>query len=460
MPRKLLLPLALLLAVRSLAQGQEAQFNASIRAREEIWGWFDDTDAGSYAFTGILARGGVSKQKDKFGFNVELAVPLLLGLPDDAVLPPPRGQLGLGPTYWVTNDSSSSAIGLFLKQAYIRYGAKPNSDGYAARLGRFEFIEGTETTPTNAMLAALKRDRIAHRLIGNFGFSHVQRSFDGVLLTAHRKVNVTLAAMRPTQGVFDVNGWPDLDVGVGYLAVTNRPAKTESYDARAFVIYYRDYRANALPTVTITTFGAHVLKAGKIGSAGANLLLWGVLQTGRWGNEDQGAQAFAVEAGVSPKASWQPTARLGLDWASGDDQSGDGKRGTFFQILPTPRIYARFPFFNMMNTTDAFLSIGASPSGSTGVRVDVHRLWLTEEADLWYSGGGAFEDETFGFAGRPSNGSDDLSTLIDASVNVKITRTFSANAYLGWARDGAVIDRIYPAANAGMFGHIELEWRK
>ena len=63
-----------------------------------------------------------------------------------------------------------------------------------------ELIDGTEVTPKDATLAGLKRDRIAHRLIGNFGFSDVGRSFDGVQYTLNRsRLNITAFGGRPTR---------------------------------------------------------------------------------------------------------------------------------------------------------------------------------------------------------------------------------------------------------------------
>jgi hypothetical protein len=57
-------------------------------------------------------------------------------------------------------------------------------------------------------LAALKRERIAHRLIGNVGFSYVGHGFDGVQYSLNRpKFNVTLLAARPKRAVFQVDGW-------------------------------------------------------------------------------------------------------------------------------------------------------------------------------------------------------------------------------------------------------------
>src|SRR5262245_38055453 len=213
----------LLIALPTLGFAQSITINGSVRTREEVWNWFGADPGGNYAYTGMLGRVSAKQQKNKIGWQVELAVPALLGLPDDAVLAAPRGQLGLGPTYFVSNDSSTSAIGLFLKQAVLRVGKPAGKNGHSVRLGRFEFIDGSESPPLSPLLATLRRERIAHRLIGNFGWSHVQRSVDGAQY-AHQsdKLYETAVAFRPTQGVFTVNGWPELDISLGYASLIAR----------------------------------------------------------------------------------------------------------------------------------------------------------------------------------------------------------------------------------------------
>ena len=97
-----------------------------------------------------------------------MAAPILLGLPANAVASGPQGQMGLGAAYYVANDRSRNAAMIFPKQGYIRFRNLGGKEAHSIRLGRMEFVEGTETTPKDATVAALKRDRIAHRLIGNF----------------------------------------------------------------------------------------------------------------------------------------------------------------------------------------------------------------------------------------------------------------------------------------------------
>ena len=96
---------------------------------------------------------------------------------------------------------------------------------------------------------------------------------------------------------------------------------------------------------------------------------------------------------------WSPWLRAGYDQSSGDDDPSDGEHHTFFQVLPTARRYAQFPFFNLMNTQDTFVQMIVKPHPRATLRTDWHWLRLTEKKDLWYAGGGATNDDVFGFFG-------------------------------------------------------------
>lgn len=122
-------------------------------------------------------------------------------------------------------------------------------------------------------------------------------------------------------------------------------------------------------------------------------------QVGSWGTLAHRAGAFAAEAGWQPPAVLAPWIRGGLDYASGHRDPSDSTHGTFFQVLPTPRLYARFPFFSLMNSADTFGELILRPSKRLLTRTDVHALRLADEHDLWYQGGGAFQPRTFGYVG-------------------------------------------------------------
>ena len=81
--------------------------------------------------------------------------------------------------------------------------------------------------PKNATLAAVKRDRVFQRLIGNFGFSDVGRSFDGVhyaYATPHG--NFTFIGAVPTRGVFQVDGWGWNRIAFTYTSYTREWGST------------------------------------------------------------------------------------------------------------------------------------------------------------------------------------------------------------------------------------------
>ncbi len=453
------------------------EWTASFRSRAENWDWFDAGAEGRYTFLGSFVRAGLQQRLRSFGWRVEVMAPLLLGLPDDAVLPPPQGQLGQGAGYFAANDGDTSPGDIFPKQVYLRLGKPLSQDGHSLRVGRFDFSDGTEVLPRNATLARLKQERISQRLLGPFGFTHVMRSYDGVQYSwtsAGRQLWVM--AVRPTTGVFDTDGWGWVDeVSVLYGALT-APLRLggEAGDARLFALWYEDGRRVAktdnrpapvreadTDPVRVTTFGGHLLQVFPTPSGPVDLLLWCALQTGTWGSLDHGATAAALELGIRPRVGGlDPWLRLGFFRGSGDGDPEDGEHDTFFQVLPTPRPYARFPFYDFNNTTEVFTTLTLRPRPMLTIRAGAHRLRLSERADLWYVGGGPFEDDTFGYSGRASGGESGLATILDLGVSVAPLRWATIEAYVALAFEGGVIRRIYPEAETGRLAFLEVELRR
>ncbi len=449
------------------------RFSGSLRVRPEVWSWFETTAAEpDYVYAGSLLRFSFSQERSKWDWYAEFAVPLLLNLPEHSVAPAPQGQLGLGASYFAANNDANAA-NFFAKQAYVRvkglFGDKPSS----LRLGRFELIDGTETVPKDPTLAALKRDRIAHRLIGNFGFSHVGRSFDGVqYVRGTPGLNLTLVAARATKGVFQVNGWGELDTDILYGALTHAVGNKAPGEWRLFAVSYHDGR-RTLKTdnrpaaarsadqhnIRITSVGGNYLQTLHTDYGPADVLLWGVGQFGNWGTLDHRAGAIAVEGGFQPKLKLKPWIRAGYFYSTGDNDSSDGEHTTFFQVLPTPRIYARFPFYNLMNNQDTFAELLLRPHPGWMLRSAVHALRLTDKNDLWYTGGGAFQSGTFGFVGRPSNGFRGLANVYDVGADYQVNSHLTLTGYYAAATGRAAIQKIYPADATGQFGYAELNWK-
>jgi hypothetical protein len=448
-------------------------FSGSLRLRTENWNWFHTSAADDdYTFGAALLRLSLSQESERVDWKVEGALPALIHLPENSIAPAPRGQLGLGASYFAANGAQDASA--FLKQAFVRFKHLGSDRPSTLRIGRFEFIDGAETTPADATLATLKRDHIAHRLIGPFTFSHVGRSFDGAHYSRTSKAsNLTAVAARPTEGVFQLRGWSELDVDFYYGAFTKGfPHKRSPSEARVFGLHYHDGRGAAKTdnrtlaarqadgrNIRLTTVGGHYIAAVKAGAGTADLLVWGVGQFGRWGSLDHRAGAIAAEAGYQFPVKANPWIRAGYFRSSGDGSPSDGEHTTFFQVLPTPRVYARFPFYNLMNNQDVFAQLRLKPHARLALRADVRHLRLSNAGDLWYSGGGTFQEQTFGYTGRPSGGKKSLGTLLDLSIDYNPASRTTLSFYASGVRGGGVQSAIHPEAGHNPGGRfLYFEW--
>jgi hypothetical protein len=458
-------------------------FSGSLRLRMESIDWFETGTAdSSYTFGAATLRFGFSQQKEKIEWQIEGAAPVLINLPEHSIAPAPQGQLGHGASYFGASGRQDASI--FLKQGFIRFKGLLGDGKSSLKLGRLEFSDGSETTPSDPILAIVKRDHISQRLIGTFGFTHVGRSFDGVQYGRNFKAgNLTFVGARPTEGVFQLNANRELDVDFFYAAFT-RPFKrtNDESEARAFALHYHDgrrtlktdSRAQALraadtENIRLTTIGGHYIGVYEFGKKGAesgklDVLLWGAGQLGDWGKLGHRAGAIAAEAGYSFGGGGliskiRPWVRVGYFRSTGDGDPADGAHNTFFQVLPTPRIYARTPLFNLMNNEDIFGQLRVKPHARLNMRLDAHHLRLSNARDLWYSGGGAFQKGTFGYVGRPSDGRRDLGWLFDASADINVSALTTFTLYFAGIRGGSLSSAIYPPGGrnpAARFFYFEL----
>jgi hypothetical protein len=451
----------------------------SLRSRIYRWDWFKASSGDNrYVHSGNLLRLSFAEKRGGWDWGMELAAPLLLGLPDNATAPSPQGALGLGSSYYTANGNSQYSGMVFAKQFFVRRTGLRGSDANSLQAGRFEFTDGTELASKNATLTTLKRDRIGQRLIGTFGFSDVGRSFDGLHYSFTRSArDLTFVAAVPTRGVYQTDGWGWNDVAFAYASFTRAWRRAgHAADTRVFAIAYDDWRKvlksdNRSPAarnsdtgnIRIQTFGGHSLHAATTKAGTIDALGWGVFQTGRWGTQIQRAYAFDFEAGYQPAgaagsrshAKLQPWIRGGYTLGSGDGNPNDNQHRTFFQILPTPRIYARFPFYNMMNIEDRFGALVLRPHAKVTTSSEFHSLRLNTASDLWYSGGGVYQPWTFGYTGRSTSGRRSLANLYDSSLEYRPTRRVTVTAYCGFAQGRGAMAQIYPQGPNGEFWYLE-----
>jgi hypothetical protein len=193
-----------------------------------------------------------------------------------------------------------------------------------------------------------------------------------------------------------------------------------------------------------------------VGPGKADFLLWAAGQLGDWQSLEQRAWAYALEAGYQLANVWAaPWLRVGLDQSSGSGSPSGGTHGTFFQMLPTARLYAQFPFFNLMNNMDTFVQLLLQPHPMICFRTDLHWLRVTEATDLLYAGGGATSDTNFGYTGTPTGGARDIGYLLDTSVTLTPTRNLSLYFYYGHVFGRGVISNAYVGKEAN-YGYVEL----
>lgn len=435
----------------------------SDRLRHESVDWFGN--GSRYGFAANQLRLNLRLALPHLELGVEAQHTLLSGLPAGA-------SGGPGAAYFAAGGETDQGEA-FLRQVFLT----ARGGDFAATLGRFDYAEGLEAVAADPALGWLRRSRVAERLVGPFGWSHVGRSFQGARLVFDRPAtNVTAVVARPTAGGFLLHaGDPLADVGFGLLAWTVRPpaeSGAAAGEARAFALFYEDARPLAKvdnrpsaeraadrTAIRLQTAGGHAAAVVAAGAAHVDLLLWGTVQDGEWGRLDHRAWAFATEGGVQWRGSrWTPWLRAGWNLSSGDRDAGDDRHGTFFQMLPTARIYAQFPFYNLMNLDDRFVQLVLAPRPGWTARLDLHALRLAEPADLWYAGAGATTPGGFGVTGLPSGGERDLATVADLALAARLDPHWSVQAYVARARGGAALARSFPLDRA-TYAYLEVLFR-
>jgi hypothetical protein len=462
------------------------------RVRGEFVDWFEPlpgvapAGAQRYNFFGNQMRFGTKVKVPYLDVIVEGQDVRLANLPDDASGLPVVGNLGPGANYFFHSHGLGGEANqgeTILRQANGTVSQLPWLPGFSATGGRFEYNDGLEWVPPDPALAWVVRSRIAERLVGTFGYSQYGRTFDGARAVFDQPLfNLTAIGARPTDGGFERSGSREIgDVGFAGVTATLKelPGLSKTTDVRLFYLAYEDDRFaderddDIVPVkvdnralavrkadteaIRISSIGTHIVSVADAGPGRVDALFWGVFQSGTWGQHNHHqAWAYAAEAGYQLPSVWgAPWLRVGFDQSSGDDDPNDGEHNTFFEILPTVRLYAQTPFYSEMNLQDAFAQLLLKPHPKVFLRTDFHVLRLNEKKDLWYAGSGATNDDVFGFSGIPSNDRRELADLVDISVTWTPFSWLRAYAYYGHAFGQGVANAAF--AGTGLnYGYVEL----
>lgn len=376
---------------------------------------------------------------------------------------------GAGAAYFSNGISEKESHATYLK--YLELSLKDIwNTGVVPSVGRFEYSSGYQykgptDTPEAKKLDWIKSKRISERVIGGFEWSEYQRSFDGVKAAWDTDpLHLSVAAMSPTQGGFEEKASAEIeDIRLIATELTVKKDKLlPGAEIQFFHYHYEDMRLLSATAVrpdntgrfavsgfendiNLDMIGSHAAGTWALGEGTLDALVWGGWQTGEWFELDHDACALAAEVGYQwNKLPWKPWVRGGYNVTSGDHDASDGSHDTFYQMLPTVRLYSSSILYNSMNLEDLFVTLSVKPCAVVSVKTDAHFLSLDERSDRWYLGSGPMNrNKLTDYTARASGGKDDLGVLWDLTVTWDIRPDVTASAYYGHLFGGGVVRSFY-----------------
>lgn len=462
-------------------------FYGKERLRWQVWDYpesapFDN----AYDFYASQMRLGAHWDQALLKAHAAYQYTHLWGLPTGA-----SAGAGAGASYFSNGILQTESYGTYVKYLEATW-KKLFLPGWSVTVGRMDYSSGNEyktgkgstdaadsaAGPAAKKISALKSSRIADRLVGGFGWSEYQRSFDGVKIDwDHAVFHGQAAAFSPTQGGFEDNAGKVIDDLRVYATewVLKREAGLQNAELSLFYVRSEDSRRLEASSVRPDNTGRSafigaendvdmdMVGGSAVGAWGVadglvlDGLFWGVWQSGGWYELDHEAYALAAEGGLQwTRIPWKPWLRGGWNIGSGDDDPADAQHGTFYPLLPTARLYSSSILYNTMNLEDVFVSVTVKPLDKLTLKSDIHWLSLTESTDRWYVGSGAMNrSKLTDYAARASGGSDDLGTLVDLQATWELHSRVSISAYYGHFFGGDVAQRFYTRDEDADFFYLE-----
>jgi hypothetical protein len=423
--------------------------------RVESWRFFEppvETVNPDYTFIGNRADLGVRVRATHVDLSGAFSYVRVENLPKEAIGP---GGLGTGAFYFASSGLPYS-YQVFLTDLTVA--AHTADRRFSFTFGRMPYTSGSESdgpvlSPASNQLVQLRRLRLDGRVLGSFDWSFYGRRFDGIKLDARgARAYAGGGAFLVTQGGYEESAsltMTKLQVGSAYAGFRYGPGA----ESQAFVVGYRDRRDidirpdnAAVPVqaadVLIISAGASHVSTRAAGPGELDWLAWGVAQGGDWYGQPHRGFSVAAEAGYRwPSAAWRPWLRAGASHASGDEDPGDDRHGTYFPMLQDTRTYALSMVYAQMNLRDVFAQVVLEPHPRARLRADVHRLDLASAADRWYQGSGATarDGRFFGYSTRPSSDARGLGTVLEGTADVRLSRYWWINGYAGRMWGGPVV---------------------
>ncbi len=335
------------------------------------------------------------------------------------------------------------------------------------RVGRQDLKSASAVKYKEGNWKYLKNKRLAQRLVGGVGWTHGERSYDGISVRMEQSGHVLhLYVAEPTTGVFEIDrGYKrqkDVIFG-GFDWAVERGTWFDNTEVDFFFIGYADDRDADKVTdppknnqqffgrIEVYTLGFSTLGVYPVGPGNLDLISWGAVQFGDYidmtttgaRNLDQFAGAAIFEAGYQLPDVWaKPWLRTGVNFATGDSNQGDGNRNTFFNILPTNHLYYGYAdALAFSNLIDLMVQLKLSPLPKLGVELAFHQFWLFAKNDQRYFGSGAYAKRSLGYGRSMSFDSYNIGQEIDFVVNYKVNKHLGLMAGVAHLFGGGVLSR-------------------
>lgn len=425
--------------------------------RAELWRYFSPPPGAArepdYAFGGTRVALGAVYEGARWAMRGTLQYVRLENLPAGAIGP---GLLGTGAMYFF-QAASPFSYQFYLRELSLTWKRSPARTWL--EIGRFS-RDRHGLTSGDGEVDRLAEEAHGGRLLGDMPWSFYERAWDGVRggLT-HGRISAVATAAMPTQGTYEESANLFLDrVPIGAIEAAIAPGRRLRHTRLdAFAHRYDDTRpVTGRPDATAglsRRADVHVRTAG-VSAAGVYPQSWGRVEStawvaGQWGRWfEQRHRAWAATSSLGARITrvgWEPRARAGVTYASGDRRASDVTHGTFFPMLPSGDRVSALNAYALMNVLDVWSAVDASPARTLDLRAGVHRVALASTSDRWYQGSGATvrAGGYFGFQGRRSSGARGLGVVVEGAATWRPVRWWTLRGYAGRMSGGDVVAGLF-----------------
>lgn len=256
------------------------------------------------------------------------------------------------------------------------------------------------------------------RLISPLDWSNVGRAWDGVRLSAgpaEWKADVFVTKIKEVGGL-------KRDAWFSGLYGSCKAAPGHEFDG---YLLFRDQGDGTLTgesgrkgNLAERTAGGRI--KGKAG--GADYSAEAAWQFGRSAGDRIRSYAGAVAAGYTFDAAWKPRVGVEVDYASGDKDPADARRGAFDPLFPFGHYYQGYQdIFSWKNGEDWMLTTRAEPGGGWQLQADYHWFRLAHGRDGWYDATTALiRRDATGASGRNVGHEVDLTARVAVRKAIKL----------------------------------------